>query len=332
VTDKPLVSVVIPTYNRSSVIGRTIENVLKQTYPRIEVVIIDDGSTDDTQSVLANLGNKIRSMRQNNAGPAAARNRGIELAEGEIIAFQDSDDLWDLTKIERQVSVLQRAGNTVPCCLCNTTLRFADGRVTTSFDNAPIHPPYDEGIWTNVAEVLTTRFILFNQAVAIRRSVFAKTGVFDESLKFLEDYELPLRLALEGPWGFIRAPLVTWQQGSAHSWSQKAGEEEICTKECEVQLRQNILRKAKEQGGDSNLVELMERHLRRVGRELRTLRMKRSTSSGSRLLGNASSQLDRLGRALDRRLPWYPKMKAQPIPPSSAVGARTTHDVAMGAS
>jgi glycosyltransferase involved in cell wall biosynthesis len=308
------VSVIIPAYNRTGIIRDTIENIFQQTYGNIELIIVDDGSTDDTQSVLRSYGGRIQWATQENAGPASARNHGIRMAKGEIIAFQDSDDAWHPAKIERQVSLLERAGDSVPCCLCNTTLQFADGRVTTSFDHAWIHPPCDEGIWTNAAEVLTTRFIMFNQAVAIRRSVLAKTGGFDETIKYLEDYELPLRLSLEGPWGFIREPLVTWRQGSAHSWSQKAAEEETCTKECEIKLRQSVLQKVSEKEGVLALERLMGRNLRRVRRQLRALRLKRSASPGARLLGNALSRLGRLEKAIDHKMHAYPRMETAPIP------------------
>ena len=97
--DRPLVSVIIPTYNRAKMIRMTIDNVLEQTYRNFELIIVDDGSTDDTQSVLRGYGDRIRVVTQANAGPAVARNRGVEAAHGEIIAFQDSDDLWKPTKL-----------------------------------------------------------------------------------------------------------------------------------------------------------------------------------------------------------------------------------------
>src|ERR1700685_3541854 len=101
---KPTVSVVIPTYNRADFVCKAIKNVFQQTFKDLELVIVDDGSTDNTLEKLAAFGNKIRVISQANAGPAAARNRGGEAACGEIIAFQDSDDTWMPTKLERQVS------------------------------------------------------------------------------------------------------------------------------------------------------------------------------------------------------------------------------------
>src|SRR5258708_4266873 len=112
--NKPTVSVIIPTYNRAALISKTIENVFQQIYQDIEIIVVNDGSTDDTLEKLASFGEKIRVISQANAGPSAARNRGVEVAEGEIIAFQDSDDSWMPSKLERQVALLNRAGADVP--------------------------------------------------------------------------------------------------------------------------------------------------------------------------------------------------------------------------
>src|SRR5882672_407459 len=194
----PLVSVIIPTYNRAAVVGAAIESVLDQTYRDFEVIVVDDGSTDETPATLNRYADRIRVVRQTNAGAAAARNRGIAASRSALIAFQDSDDLWLPHKLERQVALMQRAGPLVPCCLSNIALG-PRSKSRTTFDLAQIHSPFEAGLWLNVAEVLATRFVLFNQAVLIRRAALDKVGVFDSGLKYLEDYDLPLRLALEGP-------------------------------------------------------------------------------------------------------------------------------------
>ena len=85
---QPSVSVIIPTYNRAGMLGETIENLFQQTYRNLEIIVVDDGSTDETQSRLASYGSRIRWTAQKNAGPAAARNRGIAMANGEIVAFR----------------------------------------------------------------------------------------------------------------------------------------------------------------------------------------------------------------------------------------------------
>src|SRR5712691_1987531 len=226
--DLPLVSAIIVTYNRGHIVCEAVECILKQTYENIEVIVVDDGSSDDTQDKLKQYANRIRVVYQQNAGQAAARNRGIEVSQGEIIAFLDSDDIWLLTFVERLVSVLQQAGESMPCCLANARLRFADDSQTTSFDYAYLQTPCEEGIWLNVADVLATRFVQFNQTVAIRRCALERTGGFDERMRYMDDYNLALRLSLEGPWGFIRQPLVVWRQGTSDSNSvSQAGQRDL---------------------------------------------------------------------------------------------------------
>ena len=106
--NNPLVSVVIPTYNRAVLLREAVESVLKQTYSPIEIVVIDDGSTDDTAAVMHTYGNRIRYSRRPNAGVNAARNVGIKQAKGQYLALLDSDDLWEPYKIELQVALLKK--------------------------------------------------------------------------------------------------------------------------------------------------------------------------------------------------------------------------------
>src|SRR5262245_25869062 len=110
----PLVSVVIPTYNRADLVGRAIDSVLGQTYSNIEVIVVEDSSTADTQARLSRYGNRIQVLTQKNSGPSVARNHGIAAARGEIIAFLDSDDYWLSTKLARQVDLLEKAGPSIP--------------------------------------------------------------------------------------------------------------------------------------------------------------------------------------------------------------------------
>ncbi len=173
----PLVSIIIPTYNRAGLICQTIDNVFQQTYTRFELIIVDDGSTDDTLANLRQSGQKIRVIEQQNSGPAVARNRGAAAARGEIIAFQDSDDLWKPTKIARQVALLERFGPKVPCCLSDVLIRVVNGKEYTSFDHSVIRMREKEGIWLNVPDVLAATFVFFNQAAAIRREALSEWRV-----------------------------------------------------------------------------------------------------------------------------------------------------------
>ena len=101
-----LVSVIIPTFNRAASVSRAIDSVLGQTYPRVEVIVVDDGSTDDTRERLSAYDHRVQYVYEENAGPAAARNRGAALATGELIAFLDSDDVILPAKLEKQVAYL----------------------------------------------------------------------------------------------------------------------------------------------------------------------------------------------------------------------------------
>ena len=206
--DFHLVSVVIPAYNRAHSIGKSVESVLQQTYRPLELIVVDDGSTDGTVAALSEFGDRIVVIRQPNGGPSSARNTGVANAKGGIISFLDSDDTWEPAKLERQVSLMNRGGEEVICCVCNSRNFVNNTELENSFEIAGVDGEITEGFWLNPAELIATRFILFNQVVAIRRSAFEKVGGFKEHMRLLEDHDLAFRLSLLGPWAFISEPLV----------------------------------------------------------------------------------------------------------------------------
>ncbi|SRR5882762_283850 len=310
--NKSLVSIIIPTYNRADVISETIDNVFSQTYKNFELIVVDDGSTDGTPAILRKYANRIRVITQKNAGPAAARNRGIEVSGGDIIAFQDSDDLWEPTKLERQVALLEKSGDSVPCCLCSASFGFVGGKSYTSFDISDIASPHEEGLWLNVAEILATRLVLFNQTVAIRRSAIEKVGVFDESLRYLEDYDLPLRLANEGPWAIIRDPLVIYREGAANSFSKQAARDPIILKQCEITIIERALARVQDQA-DSKVRRRLSCRLQLFRRLLVSAKLCQSESLLSRVTGSVISGFERCKDVAFRRSPWYPKAVVVPL-------------------
>lgn len=304
-----LVSAIIPTYNRAHIVCEAVDSVLAQTYSNIEIIIVDDGSKDETLEKLRAYGDKIRLFSQKNAGPAAARNRGIAEARGELIAFLDSDDIWLPSNIERQVSLLHRAGESAPCCMSNILMKWNSGD-RTSFDIALLKPSVEEGLWLNPDEILATRFVLFTQASVIRRKVLEKIGGFDLSIRFLEDFEFPLRLSLEGPWAFIETPLVVWRESATNSVSKNAAKEEICTGECLVRILQ-------QQWGRTSDSPEVRRHIKReLDRNLWCLgaaRLKEENSWFKRNVGAGLAFIQRIRRGIFVRSPWFPKMKTSRV-------------------
>ena len=170
----PLVSCVIPVWNGEKYLGEAIRSVLDQTYPKIEVVIVDDGSTDATPGVIASFGDRVASIRQEQSGPAAARNTGITASKGEFIAFLDSDDIWEASKTALQVELLLSRKD-VSVCLCEIK----------NFWSPEIAVP--EGADSGDGADPVSGW--FAQSMMIRRSVFDVVGLFDATLRHREAME-----------------------------------------------------------------------------------------------------------------------------------------------
>ena len=311
-TGRNLVTTVIATYNRAEIVSRAIESVLAQTYRNIEVVVVDDGSKDNTQEVLRQYGSRVRVVCQENTGPAAARNRGIALAQGEMIAFLDSDDAWLPEKIERQTKLLHSVNQSVPCCICNATIRAANAQDHTSFQSALLDPAIEEGFWVNAAHVLTSRYVLFNQAVLIRRAALESAGGFDESLRYLEDYDLALRLSLLGPWTFIREPLLIYHKGTAGSLAEESLQKASRLAEYNVQIRDRVLESVKDSSAE--LAREMRAGLVVARRQLKIARVGEARTWGAATAYRVARYVERYRGALARRSPWFPRMKTSPLP------------------
>ncbi|MCG3148419.1 MAG: hypothetical protein PCFJNLEI_01862 [Verrucomicrobiae bacterium] len=181
------VSVVIPAYNCARFLAQAVESVLAQTCPPTEVIVVDDGSTDDTAEVAASFGTRIHLIRQPNRGPAVARNTGIEAAQGEWIAFLDSDDVWFPDKLERQVAALQPGG-----LLCGEVLVF-------SGMDLPTPPARQPSPITEVPfERLLQRNWIATSTVVVPRSALVEVGGFNKRYRGPEDFDCWLSLAYRG--------------------------------------------------------------------------------------------------------------------------------------
>jgi glycosyltransferase involved in cell wall biosynthesis len=306
-----LVSVIIPTYNRGRTIARAVGSVLAQSWKAVEIIVVDSYSTDGTAEVLASYGDKIRVIYLPKLGPKlgppVARNAGIKLAKGEIVSFLDSDDEWLPGKLERQVKLLQATESAgVKCCVCNATMELASGTVT-SFDSADLHPAQREGVWTNPLEVLLTRFLFFNQVVAVRREALEQTGYFRPGT--MEDYDLALRLSLLGPWAFIADPLAVWHDQGEDSGARKITKLDVCERVLEI---------LKDVSNDPRLGPrlpkvLLRRRLRVMNQLSIALCLSARSDALAGLLGKLLLLYLRGCEAVYRRLPSAPQMATRPL-------------------
>jgi glycosyltransferase involved in cell wall biosynthesis len=301
----PLVSIVIPTYNRDLIVGRAIESALQQTYDSKEIIVVDDGSTDCTPEILARFGNRIRVIRTENLGPSAARNTGARAAKGRLVSFLDSDDTWLPRKIESQVHLLGQCGGRVSCCICNARYVDAPKNAETSLQIAGVKPDQEVGIWENPCRILATRFVLFNQVVAVYRSAFESVGGFNEKLWLLEDYDLALRLALRGPWAIITEPLVLKYEGLGDSLTALAVKQPIRVLTAKEKILMGLLNQTRSMSRSVRV--LFEDALRSVRAEIRMTNLALTHSPGTAALGRSRILARRIYMALRRRSPWWPK-------------------------
>ncbi|GAB4563075.1 MAG: hypothetical protein Kow0047_11630 [Anaerolineae bacterium] len=202
-SDAASVSVVIPVYNRIEYLGQTIESVLGQTYRDFEVIIIDDGSTEDVAGFVRRYQDeRIRFVRQENRGNAAARNHGFRLSRGQFIAFLDSDDAWKPEMLEQCVERLTQADD-----VGVVYARWID----VDARGEPIQPqPQHKALRGNPLVDLVMGVPIFPSAAVIRRPWLERCGGFDEAL---DDWDLWLRLALAGcQFACIETPLVLYRR------------------------------------------------------------------------------------------------------------------------
>ncbi len=203
--EETLISVVIPTYNRSEQTPRAVESVLAQTHRQFELIVVDDGSTDDTAARLGAFDDpRMRVIRQRNAGVAAARNRGLSEANGELLALLDSDDTWRPEKLARQVSALARAPAAVGLCCTSFETLGADG---VTVDTPASGRLADAMLLDNV-------LVGANSTLVMRREVYEAVGGFDPSLPAIEDWDWLQRAARLYDITVVDAPLMVYDDRS----------------------------------------------------------------------------------------------------------------------
>jgi glycosyltransferase involved in cell wall biosynthesis len=210
----PLVSVIIPTYNRGWIVQEAIGSVLEQDFADYELIVVDDGSDDNTAAILTAYGSTITVLNQPNRGVSAARNRGIAAASGQLIAFLDSDDLWLPRKLSTQVEFFKNHPDTV---ISQTQERWIRNGVRVNPRQR--HHKFSGMIFEHSLALC----LVSPSAVMLKKSLFDEVGVFDEQLPACEDYDLWLRISCRYPVHLIDAPLVIKRGGHADQLSRAAG-------------------------------------------------------------------------------------------------------------
>ena len=207
-------SVIIPTYNRGWILKEAIDSVLTQDYKDFELIVVDDGSTDNTSEILASYGNGIRVLFQENKGVSAARNRGIAEASGQFIAFIDSDDLWLPQKLSTQVEFFNQTPDALICQTEEVWIRKGK-RV-----NPKMRHKKPSGM---IFEPSLELCLVSPSAVMIRRVLFDRVGEFDVTLPACEDYDLWLRISCRFPVHLIDTPLIIKRGGHNDQLSSMKG-------------------------------------------------------------------------------------------------------------
>ena len=253
VADAPTVSVILPTYNRARWLSEAIRSLLGQTRPPLEIIVVDDGSTDDTPAICSRFARQVRYLRQDNAGVGAARNRGIREAQGEWIAFADSDDVWDAAKLDVQldaVAAVPEAGWSITGCeVMDLQGRPLEGRQSFSrafplFRELHLSPEVLFARYLKRGEVSapagrhTVYFgdaygllflgnVVLPTSAIVRRSVFDQVGLFDETFRVAGDTEFFHRLAARSPVAIVMTSLIRYRQGELGALSSSSNTAEL---------------------------------------------------------------------------------------------------------
>ena len=208
----PVVSVVVPTYNRAERLGETLRSVLNQTWQDFELIVVDDGSTDDTRNVLDSFPRAQCILMSENHGVSRARNEGLARARGRYICFLDSDDLWDENKLQIQIQWME---DNTDCQVCYTDEIWIRKGVRVNQMNK--HRKYSGDIFSYCLPMC----IVSPSSAMLRAELFEEVGNFDESLPACEDYDLWLRIAEKYPFHFIEEFLIIKQGGHADQLSRR---------------------------------------------------------------------------------------------------------------
>lgn len=219
----PMISVIIPTYNRAHCINDAIESVLKQSFQDFEIIVIDDASTDNTEQVVSNLcSDKIKYIKQEiNKGGGAARNRGIQESRGEYIAFLDSDDSWSPGYLENVKNEFDNKDETFGLAYCFMNIADENGKIVsqTKTNRSGLLVP----------DLLINNFIASFSCVTIRKSVLLAVSGMDETFKSCQDWDLFVRVNRKYKIFCIDKELVTYLKGGTDKHKISSSKSSIIT-------------------------------------------------------------------------------------------------------
>jgi len=277
---RPLVSAVIPTFNRRELVPEAVRSVLAQTWREVEAVVVDDGSTDGTEEAVRAIPDpRVRYVRKEHSGIAATRNRGIAEARGAFLAFLDSDDLWVPGKLEKQMPLFRGGEGFVYA-------RYRSVRGGTVLRSKPVGGPSG-----NIFHALLKRIFVQMSTVVVRREAAREAGPLDEGLAYADEYDFILRLAERFPCGFVDEDLVIYRIHGANESRKER-----------VRISENL--------------EVYRRIFRREGPDAATRRIasRRVARYAAQLARLLASEGDREGaeRALREGLgarPWSPALR-----------------------
>ncbi len=209
-----MISVIIPTYNRAWTLTEAIDSVLAQDYQNFELIVVDDGSSDNTSNLIDRYAGRLKLIRQTNAGVSAARNRGIAEARGDFLAFLDSDDTWLPQKLSRQMDFFTRRPKALICQTQEIWIR----------NSVRVNPKkYHKKPSGMIFEPSLDLCLVSPSAVMIKKELFKEIGCFDENLPACEDYDLWLRVSCRYPIYLVDDPLVIKRGGHSDQLSRAPG-------------------------------------------------------------------------------------------------------------
>ena len=203
--NSPLISIILPTFNREKTVVKAIHSILEQTYTNFELIIVDDHSTDQTKGVIRKLKDKriLLVCNETNRGPSISRNIGVTYATSNILAFHDSDDIWHKDKLEKQIEYWKNKSESI--MVYSRYLYNTDER-TFEIPEHSLEREYLEG---DIFLSLLSGNKVGTPTMLMRKEYFEKVGGFDSELKALEDWDLAIKIAREGKIGFVDECLVT---------------------------------------------------------------------------------------------------------------------------